>query len=230
MYTSGTSRCPSVCVHATTIIAAFCLQILVFLEQFMYIFSASSDAAKPICHLGRGTVRSILQSLFITLLILSVAACSSKGKGSRDGEDGSLSEAALNAEREGRFADGSIPSAEGSSMFRNVNFGFDSADLNAIARQNVEYNAELLQQNPQLRVVLEGHADERGTVEYNLALGAERARSVRDVLVSLGISPSRLETVSYGEEVPLDPAHDEAAWAKNRRVHFSAYSDRAGRN
>ncbi len=160
---------------------------------------------------------------------LLVTGCSSKGKGAKGADGSDLSEAALNAEREGRFGEGGIPNAEGESMFRNVPFGFDSAELDSFSRQNVEFNAEILREYPNLRIVLEGHADERGTVEYNLALGAERARSVREVLVSLGISPSRLETVSYGEEVPLDPAHDETAWEKNRRVHFSAYSDQARR-
>ena len=68
--------------------------------------------------------------------------------------------------------------------------------------------------------MIEGHCDERGTAEYNIALGERRARSAMDFLVDLGISASRLSTVSYGEERPLDPRHNEAAWAKNRRAHF----------
>lgn len=172
---------------------------------------------------------SIFLSLTLAASFLLLAGCSSKGKGTKGADGSDLSEAALNAEREARFGEGGIPSAEGAGMFRNVNFGFDSAELDSFARQNVEFNVELLREYPSMRVVLEGHADERGTVEYNLALGAERARAVREVLLSLGISPSRIETVSYGEEVPLDPGHDESAWAQNRRVHFSAYSDRSGR-
>jgi peptidoglycan-associated lipoprotein len=75
-----------------------------------------------------------------------------------------------------------------------------------------------------LKVQLEGHTDERGTAEYNLALGERRARAIFDSLVSQGIDRSQLETISYGEEVPLDPGHNEEAWARNRRVHFSAYA------
>jgi peptidoglycan-associated lipoprotein len=162
-------------------------------------------------------------------LSLSLGACSSTGRGTKGDDSNALSEAELTAEREARFGDGSIPVASGSGIFRDVNFDFDSSTLNSSARQNVEFNSQVLRENESLRIVLEGHADERGTAEYNLALGAERARSVRDVLVSLGISTSRIETVSYGEEVPLDPASDEMAWAKNRRVHFSAFSDSAQR-
>src|SRR5690606_18576741 len=92
-------------------------------------------------------------------------------------------------------------------------------------RQSVEYNAQILQDNPDLRVQLEGHCDERGTAEYNLALGARRARAVYDLLLSYGISGSRIETISYGEEVPLDPGQNEEAWSRNRRVHFSAFRD-----
>jgi peptidoglycan-associated lipoprotein len=72
-----------------------------------------------------------------------------------------------------------------------------------------------------VRVFVEGHCDERGTVDYNLALGEQRARAARDYLVSLGVAADRLRVVTYGKERPLDPAHNEAAYAKNRRAHFS---------
>ena len=80
--------------------------------------------------------------------------------------------------------------------------------------------AEALRASPGLGLVLEGHADERGTAEYNLALGERRAQAVRDFLVAAGVEARRITTVSYGEERPLDPGHDEVAWALNRRVHF----------
>jgi peptidoglycan-associated lipoprotein len=89
------------------------------------------------------------------------------------------------------------------------------------ARMDLEKNAQILNQQSDLKITLEGHCDERGTVEYNMALGAERARAVKSALVAAGVSSKRLDSISYGEEIPLDPAHDEAAYAKNRRVHFS---------
>jgi peptidoglycan-associated lipoprotein len=130
----------------------------------------------------------------------------------------------LNAERERRFGEGSIPLAEGSGPFQDVSFGFDSAEIDSIGRNAVEFNVDVLNKNPGLGVMLEGHADERGTNEYNMALGQRRAQAVRELLVSFGVASSRLNTISYGEEVPLDPNHDEEAWAKNRRVHLSAFS------
>lgn len=171
--------------------------------------------------------------LLAAVSLLLFAGCSSKGSGGQDGldgADGTLSEADLAAQREARFGEGSIPSAEGEGFFRDVRFGYDSAELDSIARQNVDYNAELLRENPGISLTLEGHADERGTAEYNLALGAERARAVKEVLASLGIPSSRIDTVSYGEEVPLDPGKSEEAYAKNRRVHFSASSSSVGRS
>lgn len=154
------------------------------------------------------------------LLSLTLTACSSKKKEGLDADG--LSEADLAAQREGRFGSGSIPTAEGEGLFRDIYFEYDSASLSDAARQRIEYNVEVLRQNSGMKVQLEGHTDERGTAEYNMALGASRAKSVRDVLVSLGISSSKLETISYGEEVPLDSGHSEGAYAKNRRVHFSA--------
>jgi peptidoglycan-associated lipoprotein len=101
-----------------------------------------------------------------------------------------------------------------------VYFDYDSPVLSPQAQADLQYNAEILKRAPNVSVVAEGHCDERGTAEYNLALGDRRARAVVDHLVSLGVPPPRFSTVSYGAELPVDPAHDEAAWAKNRRVHL----------
>ena len=157
-----------------------------------------------------------------SLLFLSVCStgCSWFSSGSGDAENGELSEADLAAQREGRFGAGNIPTAEGEGLFRDIHFGFDSYAIDGMGRNDVEANARILTDRPELRVVLEGHCDERGTAEYNMALGAERARAVKSALVGLGISSSRVETISYGEEIPLDPSQSEEAHAKNRRVHF----------
>lgn len=164
----------------------------------------------------------ITLSLSLALLISSSAltGCSSKKSGS--GDENGLSEADLAAQREGRFGSGSIPTAEGEGLFKDVYFEYDSSALSDAARQRVEANVETLRGYPGMKIQLEGHTDERGTAEYNMALGASRAKAVRAVLISLGVSSSKLETVSYGEEVPVDQSKNESAYAKNRRVHFSA--------
>lgn len=107
-------------------------------------------------------------------------------------------------------------------MFENddVLFEFDSAKLSSDAQDTLRRKAEWLKENPRARIIIEGHCDERGTNEYNLALGDRRAFSAKSFLVDLGIGDPRLTTVSYGEERPLDPGADEDAWAKNRRAHF----------
>ncbi len=107
-------------------------------------------------------------------------------------------------------------------MFENedVQFEFDSAKLSMEAQDILRRKAEWLKKNPRAKIIIEGHCDERGTNEYNLALGDRRAFSSKSFLVDLGIANSRLTTVSYGEERPLDPRADEDAWAKNRRAHF----------
>jgi peptidoglycan-associated lipoprotein len=106
------------------------------------------------------------------------------------------------------------------SPFQPVFFALDSSDIDAPAQQALNANAEIMKKYPSWVVTIEGHADERGTAEYNLALGERRALSARTYLVSLGLSADRLRTVSYGKEFPFDPGHDEAAWAKNRRAQF----------
>jgi peptidoglycan-associated lipoprotein len=103
---------------------------------------------------------------------------------------------------------------------QDINFDFDKYDLRTDARTTLDRKASFLNQNSSVRVQIEGHCDERGTSEYNLALGERRANAAKQYLTTAGISAGRLSTISYGEERPLDPGHTEAAWAKNRRDHF----------
>jgi peptidoglycan-associated lipoprotein len=121
----------------------------------------------------------------------------------------------LEALREGR-----TPSTPESSPLRDVYFDFDRYDVTGDARQTLQANAQWMKNNPSARIEIEGHCDERGTNEYNLALGARRAQAVRDYLVSLGISAERLSTISYGEEIPVCTEKNEACWQKNRRARF----------
>jgi len=105
-------------------------------------------------------------------------------------------------------------------MQEDIYFDFDKSTLTPTAQDNLLRKAEWLRENPDATVTIEGHCDERGTNEYNLALGDRRAESAKAFLIDLGIDPMRLTTISYGEERPVDPRHTEEAWAKNRRDHF----------
>ncbi len=138
-----------------------------------------------------------------------------------------LAEEELQAERETEAArqaarEAALKQEEARSAFVNedIYFNFDDASLSADARMVLKDKIDWLRNNPNATVLIEGHCDERGTSEYNIALGQRRAESVKMYLVNAGISPSRLSTISYGEERPVDFASNESAWAKNRRAHF----------
>lgn len=105
-------------------------------------------------------------------------------------------------------------------QFQEIYFDFDKSELSAEARSILSEHAQLLRKYPGVKILVEGHCDERGTIEYNLALGARRAQVVKQYLVNYGISENRIATISYGKERPVDPSHNEAAWAKNRRAAF----------
>ena len=107
-----------------------------------------------------------------------------------------------------------------SLLLEPVFFVLDSAELDERGRRVVEANAEMLSRFPTWNVTIEGHCDERGTPEYNLALGERRALAAQRYLLQLGLDGARVRTVSYGKEFPFDPGHDEGAWAANRRAHF----------
>lgn len=102
----------------------------------------------------------------------------------------------------------------------DIFFEFDKSRLTDQTKETLKRNAEWLQNNPQLKVMVEGHCDERGTIEYNLALGEKRALSTRNYLAALGIDPARIFTISYGEERPFELGHTDEAWSQNRRAHF----------
>jgi peptidoglycan-associated lipoprotein len=113
-------------------------------------------------------------------------------------------------------------SAEQSISLENIYFDFDSYVLTTNSRETLSKNAELLQKNSSVNIQIAGHCDERGSDEYNLALGEKRAKAALNYLTTLGVKGPRLSTISYGKEKPVDPGHDEAAWAKNRRDEFIA--------
>jgi peptidoglycan-associated lipoprotein len=122
--------------------------------------------------------------------------------------------------RDDAISSASLDDLNKNSPLKPVFFELDSSDLAAAGQKALDENAALLKRYSTWTVTIEGHCDERGTAEYNLALGERRAIAARAYLVSLGIAADRLRTVSYGKEFPFDPAHDESAYQKNRRAHF----------
>lgn len=168
----------------------------------------------------------LLTAFVLALVVAGSAGCGSKKKDTRDalepdafGEEGLGAEGSLAQYRQGRLGEDS------GGPLRDVLFDYDSYDLREDARATLRENAAWLQENPKVRVEIEGHCDERGTVEYNLALGARRARAVRDYLVALGVSDHRMTTISYGEELPLCHEQSESCWQRNRRAHFVVRSE-----
>jgi len=103
---------------------------------------------------------------------------------------------------------------------RSVFFGFNSSVLSTGTREALNANADYLKANPSVEVQVEGHCDERGGVQYNLALGERRAKSIKDYLVAMGVTSSRISTISFGKERPVSFGHDESAWGQNRRGNF----------
>jgi peptidoglycan-associated lipoprotein len=122
--------------------------------------------------------------------------------------------------KEKKFVKPEEVSEELSQIFKNVYFDFDKYDIRPDAAETLKKIGEYMLKNPDIKILIEGHCDERGTREYNLVLGEQRALSVRRFLIIMGVSPKRMYTVSYGEDMPADPGHNEEAWAKNRRCEF----------
>lgn len=168
----------------------------------------------------------------VVLAVLAVAGCSSKKTGGgldgQEGEAGYGEETlgagaqggSLDLAQHGKYgADGGAGGADAGPL-HDIYFNYDSFDLDEPSRQTLQANADWLKEHAGARVEIEGHCDDRGTVEYNLALGAKRAAAAKSYLVALGIGRDRLTTISYGEELPLCQEETESCWSRNRRVHF----------
>jgi len=155
--------------------------------------------------------------LAIVAATFLLAACETASQVSGDSASTSASNTASSSSASSSAAD-KTPAEKLAQVGDTVNFDFDSAELTVSARSTLNRQAAFLSLNPDLMIVIEGHADERGTREYNLALGDRRATAVRDYLVAKGINSARVRTVSFGKERPAVAGSDEAAWAKNRRA------------
>lgn len=160
-----------------------------------------------------------LGGLVIVALFL-VAGCSSKAKGlpgdnaGRTGNEGNSGQTTSleQFQKTGQLS--------GNGPLTDIHFGYNTYNIEPQDGSILKGNASWLEKNPQSRVQVEGHCDERGSEEYNIALGAKRAQAAKDYLVTLGVEGSRVSTISYGKELPLCTEHDESCWAQNRRDHF----------
>ena len=177
--------------------------------------------------------------IFMASIALMLGACaptatgkpdsSSTGAGERspggdqragEGQRGKTGESDTDASSLKRLQEGKSSATAASSPLKDVFFEFDRYDLNSDGRATLRANADWLKSNSSARVEIEGHCDERGTNEYNLALGAKRAQAAREFLSTLGIGADRLSTISYGEEIPVCKEMNESCWKQNRRARF----------
>jgi len=134
---------------------------------------------------------------------------------------GEIEESALAGESRGEELGASeISEGRTSAPLLPIYFDFDKYNIRGDMVSRMEHNARFLLEHPDVKIQIQGNCDERGTNEYNIALGEKRAKSAKDFLVNMGVDPSRIDTVSFGEERPLDTRHNEEAWAKNRRDDF----------
>ena len=184
------------------------------------------------------SVRSGTRWLWFAAVILLAGLASSGCPGRKAAPPGGIGEAPIpGAEAPGGIGEKELEpggrvkewvegkeGAEGGPL-GDVHFEFDSFELSAEARRLLEENARWLEGNAAARVEIEGHCDDRGTNQYNLALGAKRATAAKDYLVTLGVSADRLSTISYGEELPLCQESTEECWHRNRRAHFLVLTD-----
>lgn len=169
--------------------------------------------------------RLLLVAILGLLVTVAGTGCPAKKKGPPPAPGGGgLGEEGVGAGSSlDRYKKGLAPGEEG--PLKDIHFAFDSYELDEQARGLLRENGNWLKEHVQAKVEIEGHCDERGTVEYNLALGAKRARAAKEYLSALGAAAERLTTISYGEELPLCREHDEACWQRNRRAHFVVVSE-----
>jgi peptidoglycan-associated lipoprotein len=135
-------------------------------------------------------------------------------------KDGEVLEEELARRDRDRMRDLSLKDQKSAAQFKDVLFDFDSYVINDEYFQQLNETGNWLKQNKNIRIIIEGHCDEKGTVEYNLALGQKRAESVKVYLAKSGVDAGRIKTISYGKELPADPGHTEDAWARNRRANI----------
>ena len=195
----------------------FCLMVLI---SFLFACAGKNKNTRSVF----GTSSEKSSTTEKNIPAFSVFKGKNKGKGikSENIEEEKIASSNENL-KENQYGENSIISA---FNLRDIHFDFDSAVIKPQDIPYLESLAEFLQNHPDYKLIIEGHCDERGSEMYNLALGQRRADAVKKFLVNLGINPDRIQTISYGEEKPVDPRHCEEAWAKNRRCHFIIENNR----
>ena len=184
-------------------------------------------------------LRSLVVVLFVLLSAAWIAGCSKAAKvddptlagNSTAGRKDSSPGPNRDGQSQGSLDDlrrGQPPVTSADSPLKEIYFDFDSYALRADARETLKSDAEWLKRNAGVRVTVEGHCDERGTTEYNLALGAKRAQAAKDYLISLGLPADRIATTSFGNETPVCRDHTDECWQRNRRGRFVVQPSRAG--
>ncbi len=161
---------------------------------------------------------------FIIVLAFSLsmfAGCAEKKAVVKEGASQEVtSKGALTGEQAVKEGTEQAAKAAVEDVIKDIYFDFDKSNIRPDAREVLKTNADWFLKNSNVSIIIEGHCDERGTAEYNMALGQRRADEAKKYLVNLGVKGPTLKTISYGKERPIDPGHDEEAWAKNRRDHF----------
>jgi len=175
-------------------------------------------------------MRKLTVGFFVAIccFTLSLAGCAKKELVKGEGETPAATTTAKPEVKEEKVQENAVKEAPAVSTeeaksvipLDNIYFDFDSYVLTTNSRNTLAKNADWLKKNVSVNIQIAGNCDERGSDEYNLALGEKRAKAAMNYLTTLGISGSRLSTISYGKEKPIDPGHDEAAWAKNRNDQF----------
>ena len=151
-----------------------------------------------------------ISNILIGIAFVSLIGCGTTPTNKKNLSEYSLDKIQINADSDSNEA----------GALETVYFPFNSSDLRENAQQSLGTNAEFLKKFKSLKVQVEGHCDERGSVQYNLALGEKRAQSIKDYLVASGVESNRITTITFGKERPLSLNHDEVAWSKNRRGNF----------
>jgi peptidoglycan-associated lipoprotein len=188
-------------------------------------FSGMESQEVEMGRVQAGGARVMTRRLAALVLIFAFAllpGCTKKKPATDDVYDGTAGSVGENDVARGsldQYRKGTLGRGEQGPL-SDVFFPYDSIELSDNAREILRTNADWLGENPKAKAEIEGHCDSRGTIEYNLALGAKRANAVRDYLVSLGVSSDRLTTISYGKELQICQEETESCWAENRRAHF----------
>lgn len=169
------------------------------------------------------TRQTYLKTLLTPLLVVTLLGLSGCGgkKVKPEGEENTGSTPAASEENTNGDANTLGDSDSGRAQgLQTVHFAFDSSVLDSTAKSEIKANAKILKEKPSIKIQIEGHCDQRGGIQYNIALGERRAKAVKHYLTDQGISPNRVTVISYGKERPIDRAENEEAYAKNRRANF----------